>query len=254
MKGRIHMKCPNCGSEKIQFGTNVSSGFDCLDVACCGIVFGPIGWLLALCGTGVSTDEFWICQDCGHKFSNRSGQHHQQNEQRSLKEYAEASEKYIASKEMLNNYSIEEPFNGTDEIRSRCENMRLRLKNKEKAYREFTKNLKKHPDKEVRSLARMAGIDDGKRALFCLIMFLAPFFIDVSIPIFLLFWFTAYFFGIRAIGKAESAKKTLYDKIPEIRELDDSVKQADGRHKLLCKVVESVEYIETYERKYGKNI
>ena len=69
------MRCPNCNSERIQFGTNTkSSGFSDGN-ACCGfLLMGPLGLLCGLCGSDTSTEEFWICQDCGNKFSNKEGQ------------------------------------------------------------------------------------------------------------------------------------------------------------------------------------
>lgn len=69
------MICPKCQSENLQFVTNSSGGgYDALS-GCCGLMFlGPLGLLCGACDSRPTTEEFWICHDCGHKFSNRSAQ------------------------------------------------------------------------------------------------------------------------------------------------------------------------------------
>lgn len=82
------MKCPNCGSERIQFGTNTSgTGYSAGD-ACCGFIFlGPLGLLCGACGSDIKTKEFWICQDCGHKFTNAEAQKLQKIEEKAKRNY-----------------------------------------------------------------------------------------------------------------------------------------------------------------------
>lgn len=66
------MKCPNCGSERIQYSTHTKGGGFSFFDSCCGfLIFGPLGLLCGSCGSGVTTDEFWICQDCGKKFDTK---------------------------------------------------------------------------------------------------------------------------------------------------------------------------------------
>lgn len=69
-KGMVRkMKCPNCGSQETQFVTNTITKGPSFSKGCCGwIVFGPVGMLCSLCGTGSETDEYWICHSCGTKF------------------------------------------------------------------------------------------------------------------------------------------------------------------------------------------
>lgn len=64
------MICPKCGSENCHFvsQTNTSNGSFC--DGCCGfILFGPIGILCGLCGRDTNTKEFWVCDNCGAKFT-----------------------------------------------------------------------------------------------------------------------------------------------------------------------------------------
>lgn len=65
------MKCPQCGSENIQYATRSYGGGASLSKSCCGyILLGPLGLLCGMCNTGVETEEFWICKNCGYQFSN----------------------------------------------------------------------------------------------------------------------------------------------------------------------------------------
>lgn len=65
------IKCPNCGSDNVQFVHETEKrGFKVLD-SCCGyILLGPIGMLCGACGMNKeSTTEFWVCKKCGAKFN-----------------------------------------------------------------------------------------------------------------------------------------------------------------------------------------
>lgn len=77
------MRCPKCGSTNCQvFVTNnvkIHSSTKGLSAgkACCGtLLLGPIGLLCGACGAGKSNtwseeeqQEYWICQNCGSKFT-----------------------------------------------------------------------------------------------------------------------------------------------------------------------------------------
>lgn len=69
------MKCPKCGQTNCHYVSNSyssSKGFSA-GKGCCGyILLGPVGLLCGACGAGkknFSVDEYWICNDCGTKFS-----------------------------------------------------------------------------------------------------------------------------------------------------------------------------------------
>ena len=92
------MKCPKCGSERIQFGTNTSGGGFSFSDACCGsIILGPLGVLCGACGSDTRTEEFWICQDCGNKFSNSEGQRNQKRDDQAKQI---SKENYIKDKQI----------------------------------------------------------------------------------------------------------------------------------------------------------
>lgn len=68
------MKCPVCGSEKCQVISEVSSSGKDYSVSkgICGAIIckSPFGLLCGACGKGkqISTQNYWICQDCGKKW------------------------------------------------------------------------------------------------------------------------------------------------------------------------------------------
>lgn len=66
--------CPKCGGTRCHMITESKSSttpFGFGD-ACCGmILLGPLGILCGLCGmeSTAETKTYWVCQDCGNKFS-----------------------------------------------------------------------------------------------------------------------------------------------------------------------------------------
>lgn len=70
------IKCPHCGSTRLQYTTTVKTQGVSVGDACCGYVcLGPLGLLCGLCGAGsTETKEGWICCDCGTKFTTGEAQ------------------------------------------------------------------------------------------------------------------------------------------------------------------------------------
>ena len=63
------MKCPRCQSERTHFVTSTISNGPSFSKGCCGaLIFGPMGMLCSLCGTGYEISEYWVCDSCGHTF------------------------------------------------------------------------------------------------------------------------------------------------------------------------------------------
>ncbi len=64
------MICPKCNSENVQFATKTSGGGYGAGKGFCGwLLIGPLGLLCGACGSKTETEEFWICNNCGQKFS-----------------------------------------------------------------------------------------------------------------------------------------------------------------------------------------
>lgn len=70
------IKCPHCGSTRLQFTTTVKTQGVSVGDACCGyICLGPLGLLCGLCGAGsTETKEGWVCCDCGTRFTTQEAQ------------------------------------------------------------------------------------------------------------------------------------------------------------------------------------
>lgn len=70
------LRCPHCGSTRLQYTTTVKTQGVSVSDACCGYVcLGPLGLLCGLCGAGsTKTNESWVCCDCGTKFTTEEAQ------------------------------------------------------------------------------------------------------------------------------------------------------------------------------------
>lgn len=92
-KHTSRMKCPRCGSEDIQFATRTSGSLFSASDSCCGfLLLGPLGLLCGLCGSDVSTDEFWVCRNCGKKFTESDVKVKEKEERESAKNYQRQKE------------------------------------------------------------------------------------------------------------------------------------------------------------------
>ncbi len=91
------MKCPKCGSENVQYATKTSGGGISAGDSCLGyLLLGPLGLLCGACGSGTTTEEFWVCRDCGNRFSIREGKKQVQKE-KDTAEYYEHSRAELAA-------------------------------------------------------------------------------------------------------------------------------------------------------------
>ncbi len=64
------IRCPKCGSENVQFYTESKYHGPSLLNGCCGsVILGPVGILCSLCGQHTETKDYWVCKNCGNKFT-----------------------------------------------------------------------------------------------------------------------------------------------------------------------------------------
>lgn len=77
---KSEITCPHCGSHNTQPIVHTSTqthtgGYSCLGGACGGILLGPVGLLLGLCGRSTTTQTAsqtrWVCRDCGAEFCSK---------------------------------------------------------------------------------------------------------------------------------------------------------------------------------------
>lgn len=136
------MKCPKCGSERIQFGTNThGGGFSCLD-SCCGMIaLGPLGLLCGACGSGTTTDEFWVCQDCGHKFTTQKSKEKELQDQ-------QAAQEYEKNKRIIGNQSSEQ-------VQAENKRAHNNYSNADKAYRNLLNKYATGNNVKLRKAARI---------------------------------------------------------------------------------------------------
>lgn len=144
------LKCPKCGSEHVQFATKSSGGEFSFGNSCCGyILLGPLGLLCGACGSGVHTEEFWICQNCGAKFSNWSAQHRQSQENAARIKREQDDAKYQRYKEELD--AIQYTEGDYQTIRNRAEEMNQRKERAKEAEDAFLKDAKQSTDPTIKN-------------------------------------------------------------------------------------------------------
>lgn len=65
----MSIRCPKCGSDRVQYVASTDYKKGSVSKGCCGyIIFGPIGLLCGLCGSGSTTKKYWVCHNCGCEF------------------------------------------------------------------------------------------------------------------------------------------------------------------------------------------
>ena len=74
------LPCPRCGSRNTKYVAQTAmntqgGGYSCCVGGCGGLMLGPVGLLLGLCGSGQKTTTTdtsrWVCGDCGAEFVSR---------------------------------------------------------------------------------------------------------------------------------------------------------------------------------------
>lgn len=139
--------------------------------ACCGLIaLGPLGLLCGACGSGTTTDEFWICQDCGNKFSNKEAKEAQKQEE--LNKQA-AKEQYIESKKSsdaaLSEYGSKDNIIANQNAASERESAAREAYTA--AYTAFVEEKSK-TDPKINKLRKKVGNRSGFYTNFCIILIL----------------------------------------------------------------------------------
>lgn len=242
------MKCPKCGSERIQFGTNTSGGgFSFLRSWCGSIILGPLGVLCGACGSDTKTEEFWICQDCGHKFSTATGQYHQEKEAEAEKEAQKKEQQYQQYKSQLR-FQAQSYSNIEDIRRARWDAHSLYTTEK-RDYKQYLSTLKKSRDFKTRRLVKKAGTRKILRLALCCLS--VPIFVLVDPYIALIVFGLGIVCGIVANKQKKSAESKLCDMHQEFRERFGALKKAEAENSRLYELLEKAEYVEEYERKHN---
>lgn len=248
------MKCPKCGSVHTQFVTSTSggSGFS-LGYSCCGLLFlGPLGILCGLCGMSPpKSSEFWVCQNCGHKFTLSSIKRSEITTQLNKKFESFNEHK---KKELYENYKAEllsnEYIGSFESIEANYQDAILRRKNVEEQYESVLNEAKTNPDPLIQNQAKkMSSLLSTGIAVTLIIIGLVcsgdnPIWLLLcGIPAILIFAYTG-----KANEKHTQKLKELYQPYADVAEELDAAKTSEAFWKALN---HKVQFIKEYETEHG---
>lgn len=249
------MKCPKCGSERIQFGTNTSGGGFSFSDACCGsIILGPLGVLCGACGSDTKTEEFWICQDCGNKFSNSEGQRNQKKEEQAKQI---SKENYIKDKQIRD--EVVKQYSTVSEANKTAAEV-LRKKNEtSKRYNEaLEKFISESGDKKLKKLYKKSeGASDRYFSVltFFLIAGIALLVLGLA-PIGLILLGIALFMFLKEMWNTIVNETRVDVKFanasPDNQKLYDEMKTAEKEYDEWQKKLKAIGNCDTYEQQENK--
>ena len=237
------MKCPKCGSENVQYATKTSGGGYSAGDSCLGyLLLGPLGLLCGACGSGTTTEEFWVCRDCGNRFSVREGKKQVQKE-KDTAEYYERSRAELAA--------LPEADRDEKKVEAAYNAALGRQGEAEAAYQKLLDGLKEKGDAmQRRYIRRINGKVWGNlTAILAVIGFVLLFpvtplgiaILAVSLPLYIIYEL-----------RQSSAKKALLAGSEELREAKaaaDSAKQEAAYYKA---IIEKRAFVKAYEEKQTK--
>lgn len=259
MEEQKNMKCPNCGSENIQFGTSTNGGGFSLSNSCCGyLALGPLGLLCGACGSGTSTEEFWICQGCGHKFTNREGQRAKEREQATEQQKQAAKE--AAHKNYLENKKVkDEMVEKYGSIAVMNKEVASLLKDKEAKTERYNKALDIFVEESID--AKIKKLNKKRKKSFelhielllvaivltiiTLIFGLFPIAIPMAVFGVALFIYSIY----REINPIQSKLDNIFtENSPEGKKLYDEMKTAEEVYKPWEEIMKKIDACDQYEK------
>lgn len=245
------MKCPKCGSERIQFGTNTSGGGFSFSDACCGsIILGPLGVLCGACGSDTKTEEFWICQDCGNKFSNSEGQRNQRKEEQAKQI---SKENYIKDKQIRD--EVVKQYGTVTEANKTAAEI-LRKKNETaKCYNEACeKFVAKSDNKKLKKVAKKAAGASDRYFSFLAFFLIAGIVLLVLglAPIGLILLGIALIMFLKELWNAIINKSFVDTKFtdasPDNQKLYEEMKAAEKEYEEWQKKLKAISNCDTYEQ------
>ena len=251
------MRCPNCGSEKTQFATHTSSRGFSFSNACCGsVILGPLGLLCGACGSGRSTEEFWICQECGEKFTSSEAKRLVEHEQKAK----QASEESYINNKRVKEKAVWE-YGDIAQINKAAELAKERLFQAQKDYDAgLNKFLEETENAKIKRLHKKTegGSDKFYNVLvffliagvLLLIFGLAPLgFICLGIAL-IMFLKELWDTGINQIR----VQSYFEESSPENKKLKDNVKNAEEEYKRLNEIQAAIDACNRYEQNKEKEV
>ncbi len=253
-----NLKCPNCGSENIQFGTSTSGGGFSFSNSCCGyIMLGPLGLLCGACGSGTSTEEFWICQGCGHKFSNRTAKKAKENEEKAeirkeLDKKAEY-ENYLENKKKLK--EMLDKYGSIETIEKQYATSKTKADENKEAYDLAFKSFVESSDKKVKKMYKLSdeSISNGMTnfiAISFVIAIVLCFFglFPVAIPIVVLDIILFIFSVIKAASATTKIKNLFFEANKSGKNLYENMRKSEEEFEEWQNIKNLIESVEAYEK------
>ena len=257
------MKCPNCGSEDIQYSSKSSGGGYSAGNGCCGYMFlGPIGLLCGACGSKVETEEFWICKQCGHKFSNLTGQINQEFDAKLAKADKKINEMISNhNKRTINKYKQEINSNQFCSYISKHQTAKYKLETEERFLENrFIKLLSDLPktDRLAKKYEKAIGDEHPVRSVLnqiLLLLMIASFIVGlIPVGLALLLIFALQSIRILTAEKRIKAKlkKRFLKTDDEYKSHYKLMKDAAAEEKEMRDYVYKIECIEKYDKQNQK--
>lgn len=237
------MKCPNCGSEHIQYATKTSGGGFSFGNSCCGyILLGPLGLLCGACGSGTHTEEFWICQDCGTKFSNWSAQQRQSQENAARIKREQDEAKFLRYKDELS--AIQSTEGDYQTIRSRAQEMNQRKDRAKEAEDAFLKKAQESADPTMKKLAKI-----GKwsfRVAIALFVLCIVFFFVGAIPVSVALLIASFALLLWWSSQTDKARAQMKEYDAEFCTLATETDTTKAEAERLRNLVAKIDFVERY--------
>ncbi|MGN1158137.1 MAG: hypothetical protein ACI4TK_18355 [Agathobacter sp.] len=233
------MKCPKCGSEHVQFSTKTSGGGFSVFDSCCGyIIMGPLGLLCGACGSGTTTEEFWICHECGHKFSTESGREYLQKEANEAHEYTQNKAALSAAGDKT-----------FEELEKALNETKLDLNCREKSYQELLDKHANGSDEQLRKYAKVLK-RDALVPWAWIVLFLCGVITIAGGIVCLPFAVVSAVFLLIHRSKAKKAKAALSEADPEFGPAMEAVKDAEQKKEKAAKLHKAGQAVKDYEAKH----
>lgn len=257
------MKCPNCGSEDIQYSSKSSGGGYSAGNGCCGYMFlGPLGLLCGACGSGTKTEEFWICKQCGHKFSNFTGQVNQELDAKLAAADKKIDEMISKNTERtINKYKREINSNQFSSYRAKHQAAEYKLKTEEHLLENrFKKLLSDLPERNRLAKKYKKALNNEYPVskvinLILILLIIASFIVGlVPVGLVLLFIFALQLIRILTAEKRTKSKlkKQFLKTDVEYKSHYKLMKEAAAEEKEMRKYVYKIECIENYAKQNKK--
>lgn len=240
------MRCPNCGSEHMHLTSKTSGGgFSFID-SCCGVILlGPLGILCGSIGSGVRTDTYWVCDQCGNMVSaekmQRDIQKKKAAEEASQQAYTKALRELTAKDITPAQY---------DQVLLEAEQADRHVEYAKQERTRILKEAENNPDLVISALAGQINNEKDPLVIIgAILIVLGSVLLFVYPPVGIAIAAIGIVLGVICEKKTNKLKKQLEDLLPEYKAAVDELKTAEEANKEAQASASSVRTVKVYERK-----